>query len=262
MLELIVNSYNLIIYQPLFNALVLFYEVIPGRDFGVAVIMLTLLVRVIFYPLSAKGMLAQKKLSVLQPKIKELQEKFKKDRERQAKETMALYKKEGVNPFAGFLPLLVQLPILFALYRLFLVGLESDQLSFLYSFIPNPGSIDPSFFGLLDLSETSIILALIAGAAQFWQTRYSFKSSKQTKGTDFASRMQKQMMYFFPIITILIVSRFPAAIGLYWIVTSLFSVFQQYRVNKHDDERNIVKNDDSARNIVKDNDITRDQNNN
>ncbi len=248
MLDLIVNTYNLIIYQPLFNALVLLYEVIPGRDFGVAVIALTVLVRIAFYPLSAKGMLAQKKLSELQPKIKELQEQFKKDRERQAKETMALYKQEGVNPFAGFLPLLVQLPILFALYRLFLGGLNPEQFSFLYSFVANPGTIDPSFLGILDLSQTSLILALVAGAAQFWQTRYSFMSSKRTGGKDFASRMQKQMMYFFPFITILIVSRFPAAIGLYWIATSLFSVFQQYRVNKHDSERNRVKNYDITRN--------------
>ena len=238
MLDLIINSYNIAIYQPLFNALVFLYGIIPGKDFGIAVIALTVLVRIVFYPLSAKGMVAQKKLAELQPKIKELQKKFKEDKERMARETMDMYKRSGVNPFAGFLPLLVQLPILFALYRLFLGGLDPEQFSFLYSFVPNPGVIDPSFLGILDLSETSIILALVAGAAQFWQTRYSFMSAKKTDGKDFSSRMQKQMMYFFPIITILIVSRFPAAIGLYWIATSLFSVFQQYRVNKYDITRN------------------------
>lgn len=249
MIEFIGQAFNVILYQPLFNALVLFYEVIPGHDFGIAVIMLTLLVRVVFYPLSAKGIIAQKKLSELQPRIKEIQAKYKENKEQQAKETMALYKKEGINPFAGFTPLLIQLPILLALYRLFLGGLQPEQLSLLYSFVPNPGIIDPQFLGILDLSQQSIILAVVAGLAQFWQTRYSMASSKKTNGKDLASTMQKQMMYFFPLITVFIVSRFPAAIGIYWIVTSLFSVFQQYRVNKHDSERT-ERSEDSARNRV------------
>ena len=235
-MNILISAYQTILYQPLFNALVLLYEHLPGHDFGIAVIVLTVLIRLIFYPLMVQSIKSQKVLSELQPKIQEIQQKYKGDKEKQARETMGLYQKEKINPFGGCLPLLIQLPILIALYQVFWKGLRPEAMKNLYSFIPNPGTIDPTFFGLINLGEASLVLALLAGITQFFQTKMiTPKTAKVKKGdqmSQFSGMMQKQMLYFFPIFTVFILWRLPAAIGLYWIVTSLFSILQQYFILK------------------------------
>jgi YidC/Oxa1 family membrane protein insertase len=231
------DIYNLILYQPLFNILILFYQYLPGKDFGVAVILLTALIRLITYPLMAKAIKSQKALSELQPKIQEVQQKFKNDKQAQAKEIMALYKKEKINPFGAFLPLLIQLPILFALYGVFWKGLQPEALNNLYSFVSNPGAIDPTFLGILNLAQPSIILAVLAGICQFIQTKTMAPKAQKTKDGDkmgqFSNMMQKQMLYLFPLFTVFILFKLPSAIGLYWVVTSLFSIGQQYIIMKN-----------------------------
>jgi len=222
------SLYHTILFEPLFNALVIFVNFVPGHDFGIAVILVTLLVRFAFAPLSAKAVVAQRKLTALQPQAKEIQEKFKKDRDQQAKELMALYKKEKVNPLAGILPILIQIPFLIALYQVFWKGLGVEQLEFLYSFVQNPGLIDPTFLGLVDLGERSLILAGLAGVFQFIQGKQMMQSRPVGDKKSFAATFQKQALYFFPILTLLIVSQLPSAIGLYWITTSLFSIGQQW----------------------------------
>ncbi len=231
-MDFLIGSFNTILYQPLFNALIFLYESLPGHDFGVAVITLTILIRVILYPLMSQSIKSQKILSELQPKFQEIQRKYKDDKEKQMKETMALYQKEKINPLGSFLPLLVQLPILVALYRVFWQGLQAKELSHLYNFVPNPGVIDPTFFGFLNLSQPSLILAFFAGITQYFQTKMITSISKKNKQQDqmaqFSNMMQKQMLYFFPIFTVFILWKLPAAIGIYWVVTSLFSIIQQH----------------------------------
>ena len=235
-MELLINVFNTILYQPLFNALVFLYQYLPGHDFGVAVIVLTILIRIILYPLMVQSVKSQKVLSELQPKIQEIQSKYKDDKERQAKAMMELYQKEKINPLGGCLPLLLQLPILIALYQVFWKGLRPEAMENLYSFISNPGSIDPTFFGLINLGQASLILALLAGITQFFQTKMiTPKTAKVKKGdqmSQFSGMMQKQMLYFFPIFTVFILWRLPAAIALYWIITALFSIGQQYLIFK------------------------------
>ncbi len=230
------NLFNTVLYQPLFNGLIVLYVFLPGHDFGLSIIILTLLIRLILYPVMASSIRMQKVMAEIQPKIKEIQQKFKDDKERLLKETMALYKENKLNPFGSFLPLLIQLPILFALYRVFGQGLNPDEMSNLYSFIPNPGSIDPTFLGLINLSQPSVILAVLAGVAQFFQTKMTMAKQKHTDKSDraaqFSNVMQKQMLYFFPLFTVLILWKFPAAIGLYWVTTSLFTIVQQYVIFK------------------------------
>ena len=234
-MDFLINIYNLILYRPLFNALVLLYQYLPGHDFGVAIISLTVLIRIIFYPLGIQAIKSQKILQDLQPKLKEIQEKYKGDREKLARATMELYQKEKINPFSGCLPLLIQLPILIALYRVFWKGLQSGQMNNLYSFVPFPGEISPTFLGIINLSLPSLILAILAGAFQFFQTKmvtpqkiYSREEKKKTP--DFSQLMQQQMLYFFPIFTVLILLKLPSAIALYWIITSIFSILQQYLI--------------------------------
>ena len=125
------KAFYAVLYQPLLNALVFLYTYLPGHDFGIAIIILTSLIKLLLYPLGTKAVRAQRALAELQPKIKEIQEKYKKDKATQTKEIMDLYKKEKVNPFAGMLPLIIQLPILIALYRVFWKGLQPEQAGYL-----------------------------------------------------------------------------------------------------------------------------------
>ena len=236
-MDLLINAFNVILYQPLFNALILLYEHLPGHDFGVAVIALTVIIRLLFYPLMVQSIKSQKSLSELQPKIQEIQSKYKNDKEKQARATMELYQKEKINPFGGCLPLLAQLPILIALYRVFWKGFQPEAMDMLYSFVPHPGIIDPTFLGIINLGEASLVLAVLAGITQFFQTRMiTPKTQKSKKGegqmAQFSGMMQKQMLYFFPIFTVFILWKLPAAIGLYWIITALFSILQQYLIFK------------------------------
>ena len=233
MIDFLFSIYHTILFEPLFNALVIFVNFVPGHDFGIAVILVTLLVRFAFAPLSAKAVVAQRKLTVLQPRAKEIQEKFKGDREKQAKELMELYKREKVNPLAGILPILLQIPFLIALYQVFWKGLAPEQLQFLYGFVANPGLIDPTFLGLVDLGERSLILAGLAAVFQFIQGKQMAQSRPPVEDKkSFAATFQKQALYFFPVLTLLIVSQLPSAIGLYWITTSLFSIGQQWYIER------------------------------
>ncbi len=236
-MSFLVNAFHVILYQPFFNLLVLLYEYLPGRDFGVAVIVLTVIMRLLLYPLMVQSIRYQKIMSELQPKMQEIQQKYKDNREAQAKEMMALYQKEKINPFSSLLPLLIQLPILIALYQVFWKGLQPGAMDSLYNFIPNPGAIDPTFLGIMNLGSPSLILAVLAGIAQFFQTkmmtsRSPSKEQKQKDASQFSTMMQKQMLYFFPIFTVFILWRLPSAIGLYWVATSLFSILQQWLVFK------------------------------
>ncbi len=231
-MEVFINIFKTILYQPLFNVLILFYKYLPGHDFGIAVIVLTILIKFLFYPLGIKAIKSQKALSELQPKIKEIQEKYKKDKETQAKETMKLYQKEKINPFSGCLPLLIQFPVLIALFWVFKTfqgGLTSTELEVLYPFISCP-EINTKFLGLIDLVKPSIFLAVFAGIGQFFQTKMTIPKIEpgKNKTSNFSSIMQKQMKYFFPIFTVFILFKLPSAIGLYWLATTLFTIIQQY----------------------------------
>lgn len=230
------EAFKVILYQPLFNALILLYEYLPGHDFGLAVIALTVLIKIILYPLGIQAIRSQKNLSDLQPKIEEIQRKHKDDKEKQARATMELYKKEKINPFSGCLPLLIQLPILLALFQVFWKGFGAERMIHLYSFVPDPGQIDLTFLGILDLAAPSIVLAFLAGITQFIQTKMMTPTASKKKlkeGTaKFSDMLQKQMLYFFPIFTVFILWKLPAAIGLYWIATSLFTIIQQRLILK------------------------------
>jgi len=176
-MELIITIFNETLARPLFNLLVWVYNVVPGQDFGIAIIIVTIFLRVLLYPLSDKALKSQKILQELQPKIKELQKKYK-NKEEQAKKMMEFYKEHKINPLSGCLPILVQLPLLIALYRVFLTGLDPESLNNLYSFVGNPGELNPIFIGMLNLSEPSHLLAIMAGAAQYFQAKSAFKQRK------------------------------------------------------------------------------------
>ncbi|MBI4120068.1 MAG: membrane protein insertase YidC [Parcubacteria group bacterium] len=239
--------FNQLIFYPIFNLLVFIYNTLPRSDFGVAIIALTILTRLLFVPLSIKTLRSQKELTMLQPKLKEIQEKYKNDRQALGRATMELYREHKVNPFSGCLPLLIQLPVLIALYQAFRTGLDPKSLDGLYSFVKNPGSINQTSLGFINLTLKNPPLAILAGALQFFQSRLSLvgKSDSGTSQRQGAQRegnigtgtlgtgaINRQMLYFFPIMVILISWNLPTGLVIYWVVTTIFSILEQWYINR------------------------------
>src|SRR3989344_2850496 len=230
MFGFLVNIFDIFLYRPLFNFLVLIYNYLPTHDFGLTIILVTIIIRFILYPISVKALNSQKVLQLLQPKIEEIQRKFKDDKEKQAKETLELYRKEKINPFSGLFLIIIQLPILIALYRVFWEGLKPEALNSLYNFVVNPIHINAMFFNVVNLSKPNFTFAVLAGIIQFFQTKMLAPklNKKQAKEANMASIMQKQMLYIFIIEAIFASLKLPSALGLYWIVSGIFSIIQQY----------------------------------
>ena len=228
----LIDFFNTVLYQPLFNILILLYIYLPGHDFGIAIIVLTLIIKLVLFPTSLKAIRSQRVMADIQPKIKEIQDKYKDSKEKQSRAVFDFYKKEKVNPFSGCFPLLLQLPILIALYQVFLKGFKPEILkSTLYNFVSYPESISLMFLGIIDLSQANFFLALLAGILQFFQSKISMP--KKTSGRKDTSQMiQSQMIYFFPFLTVFIVWKFGSLIGLYWITSTLFSIGEQFLVIK------------------------------
>lgn len=233
--------FNLIFYKPLFNALIFLYNIIPHHDLGFSIVILTVLIRLMLWPLTGKSIKSQKVLEKLKPKIDEINKKFQNNKEAKAKALMALYSENKINPLSGFLPLLIQIPIIIALYRVFLSGTNINQ-NLLYSFISPPSSIHPVFLGIFDLTKRNVLLAIVAGALQYFQTKMIMPSKTNEKASDFNRIMSQQMLYFGPALSVIIFWNLPSALPLYWIVVTLMTLLQQYFSQKHDYNGEIGRN--------------------
>lgn len=241
--------FHAFVYQPIYNLLIFIYNIIP--DFGVAIIISTVLIKFLLVPLSKKQIESQKKMQELQPKIKEIQAKHKQDKEKQSRAMMELYKESKTNPLSGCLPMIVQLVFLIAIYRVLFnistAGLVVNDAD-LYSFIANPGQINKMFVGLVDLAAAinfsvitlqslpHIILVVLAAGAQFVQTKMlmnkkTFKKEK-TEESDISEIMTKQMLFLGPLLTLFIGIKFPAGLALYWLVSTGFMIAQQLYMEK------------------------------
>lgn len=252
------NIFHTLVFQPVYNLIIFFVDLFPGADFGLAIIAATIVIKLLFLPLSRKQIESQKQMQEIQPKIKEIQEKYKDDKERQSKEIMAFYKENKVNPLMGCLPMIVQIVFLIAIYRVILTISETGftvNTSELYTpFVANPGPLSQIFYGT-DLALPSVIFAVFAAAGQFYQTKMLMSSRERetekkgvpekkvkkngdtnAKDPDFASVMNKQMLYIGPAMTLFIGIRFPAALSLYWLVSTGFSIIQQYFVLKRKED--------------------------
>ncbi len=230
------SVFYFLIYQPLFNLLIFFYNIIPLFDLGVAVILMTIFIKLILWPLGIKAARSQKEMEEIQPEVKKAQEKYKEDKEKQAKVIMELYKERKVNPFSGILTLFIQLPILISLFQIFRRGLENEEMKHLYSFVANPEITKETytFLGTIDLSSPHVGLAVLAALGQYIQMKMTVKKKEGEEKKDTAKAIQSQMIYFLPGFTFIILLNIPSVIGLYWIITVLFSVFQQYIIKKED----------------------------
>ena len=227
-----IQLFNIFLYQPILNVLVFIYNFVPGHDLGVAIIIITILIKLIFYPFSLKAIKSQKALQDIQPKIEALKNQYKNQKEKLGQEMMKLYKEEKVSPFSSCLPLLIQLPFLIAVYEVFRTGLTNGALNKLYPFIANPGQLNPIAFGFLDLAKPQIVLAVLAGLAQFWQVKMLSTKKPEVKSTGSKDEsmmviMNKQMMFVMPIMTVVIGASLPGGLVLYWFMTTLLTALMQ-----------------------------------
>lgn len=227
-----IELYNTLLYQPLLNATIFLYNVLPGNDFGLAIIALTLIIRLIFFPLTVRATLSQRALGRINPQMKEIKEKFKNDTQAQSAAIMKLYKDNNVNPLSGCLPLLIQLPILIALYQAFGAGFKSENLALIYNFIKSPEHINAISLGFLDITSRSIFLALVTGFCQYVQLNRNQALMKDSSSGSAGLQkeiqaLNSQMLYFFPVMIIIIGWNLPAGLLLYWLTTTLFSIGEQ-----------------------------------
>ncbi|KKR91915.1 MAG: Membrane protein insertase, YidC/Oxa1 family [Parcubacteria group bacterium GW2011_GWC2_42_12] len=224
--------FHVIFYEPILNLLVFLYNVIPGHDIGLAIIAMTVIIKLILLPLSKQSIKSQKSLQTLQPKIDEFKKKYANNKEEQGRAMMQLYKQEKVNPFSSCLPLLIQLPFLWAVFIVFRDGLSNQALNDIYSFIYNPGTINAISLGFINLAKPNLVLAVLAGAAQFWQAKMMVTKRPEVKtpgakDEDMMTIMNKQMLYMMPILTVVIGMTFPGGLALYWLVTTVLTALQQ-----------------------------------
>ena len=250
MFEFISDIFYLLVFEPLFNFLILTLNIIPYSNLGVGIIIVTLLIRFVLYPSSKKSLEVQKKIAEIKPKLKEIEEKYKDDRQKRAEAQMALYKEHKINPLGSILfPLFVQLPILFGLYKIFTVDfLSSGASDHLYANITYPDFIGTYFVGI-SLTEASIYIALIAAIIQHLQAKSMIKlqKSKQdssaSKEQDFQASMNFAMLYVLPFVILIFgaglpqigFDGLPAGVSLYWAITTAFSWWQQTILYKEEE---------------------------
>lgn len=229
--------FNTFFYNPLYNGLVFLIDIIPGGDAGIAVILLTLVVSFLLFSISKNAIRSQMKLKEIEPELNLI--KQNPDKQEQARQMIALYQKHHINPFSMILLLILQIPILFALYYVFYKGgLPVIHTEILYSFVKVPTEVNMHFLGILDISQKSWAVALVAGVTQFIQAKLVAppppvsKGDKPTLSQDFARSMHMQMKYTFPAIIFLIGLGFPSALPLYWSTRNVFTIGQELVLRK------------------------------
>lgn len=264
------NIWNLLLYQPLLNILILFY-IILGHNLGLAIIAMTVVIRALLIPLTKPSLEAAQKMKELAPDLEELKKKYKKDKQGLAQAQLNLYKQKGVNPGAGCLPQIIQIIILIALFQAFqqtLAGggdiidklneflygplkLSANQtinIDFLYLNLTKPDLISLPFslniFGQV-LNKVPGIFLIGAAVTQFLSSKMMMplvkqeeKQVKKTEGEedDMAVMMQKQMLYIMPLMTLFIGFRFASGLVLYWLTFSLFMLIQQLMMKKNNEK--------------------------
>ncbi len=231
-------------FDPVYNGLIFFIDVIPGGDVGLAIIATVIVVKTILLPLSIKAAKTQRVMREIEPKLKEIKETLKDKREEQAQAMMKIYREAGINPFASIFLIFLQIPIIIALYFSVYTGggiaLPAINVDLLYSFIPVPDFANMNFIGLIDITGKSVILAFLAGITQYYQVKLAMPAlPPKVEGEapnfkdDFMRNMQLQMRYVMPVIIFFVAYAVSAAIALYFFVSNLVAILQEVYVRKH-----------------------------
>ncbi|MEK7585665.1 MAG: YidC/Oxa1 family membrane protein insertase [Patescibacteria group bacterium] len=235
--------WNTVFYQPIYNGLVFIINNITFGDVGFAIILLTILVKLVLFPLTKKSIKSQILMKRIEPDLKRIKKEFP-NKEEQAKQTFQLYKKYGVNPFSGCLVVLLQLPFIFALYYVFYKGLDIST-GPLYSFMQIPVAPHTNFLGLIDVHSKSIALAILAGVSQFIQgylasplkpkteiVKEVDKNEPKTFQEQMSESMQMNIKYILPIFIAFIAYTISAGVALYWITSNIFTIVQEWYIRR------------------------------
>ncbi len=229
-----ITLWNIIIYQPIYNALIFIAQHVTGKDVGLAVIVLTIVIRLILFPLSKKSIVGQYKMKALEPKLQALKNKGL-SKEEEAQATFALYKEYKINPFSGCLYIIIQLPILLALSLCFTHGVS--QPTHLYHFLSTDG-LKSTFLGVVNITKPFFWFALLAGITQAIQAFLAPQpipagSSNDTNmQTQLAKSLSVQTKYILPVIIVIIASRLASAVSIYWAMANIFSILQELYLRK------------------------------
>lgn len=282
--------FTTLIVQPIFNLLVLIYAILPGHNFGVVIIIFTVLVRLAMWPLVKKQLHHAKAMRDLQPELKRIKKEAKGDRAKESTMVMALYKEKEINPFASIGLLLVQLPIFLSLYSVLhrIINDPKSLVDFTYPVIHNLGAIkdlavdisrfDASFVGLIDLTRPAVgpqgfyfpAFLLVAGSAitQYYQSKQLMPTDKnarklrdilkdagtgqQADQSEVNSAVGRSTKFLIPGMIFIFTIGLPAALSLYWFTSGLVAVFQQGRVlNKDEEELEEIADKPSAKQRAK-----------
>lgn len=242
------RAWEFTFHKPIYNALIFLTDINPYKSFGLGIILLTLVIRLILLVPSQKALRSQKRMQEIQPKIQEIQKKYKGNQERISMETMALWKSAKVNPLGSCLPILLQFPVLIGLYYSVREVAMGGSVHSLYAFQSSFdfASIDTMFLGILDLANKNlIVLPIIIGLLQFAQMRLTFSMKKtpastkpKKEGMPDMQSMNKTMSYTMPLMIAFFTASLPAGVGLYWGTSTLFAIGQTLVVNKEKPEGN------------------------
>jgi len=238
--------FNTLIVQPLLNLVLFFYAILPYHDLGVAIIIVTILVRLLVWPLASKQLHSQRAMQKLAPEIAKLRKKAGGDKQKESQMLMELYKEKGISPFASLTPILIQMPLLIAFYYALRHAVQAgDIANMVYQSVANmpaikeitanPAAFKPMLFGIVDLAKPNLVIAVAAAVAQYVQTKQIMPKKSGEKG-DTAAQVAQMSVLLFPFMTFLFAMSLPSALGLYWLVASLVSIFQQWLILRKDVE--------------------------
>lgn len=267
------SIFEQLIVQPIFNLLALIYGLLPGSDFGVAIIIFTVIIRLAMWPLIKKQLHQTKIQRAIQPELKKIKAKAKGNKQLEGQLMLELYREKGIKPMASFGIILLQLPIFIALYQVIqIITSHSDKIAqYTYGFVAQLGPIqeiianpthtfNESLLGIVNLSKTAIsdgqiywplmILALLAAALQYYQSKQitpqptehkrlrdvmaASAQGKEVDQSEVSAIMSQRMLIIFPLITFMVMIYLPGAISLYYFVSSVVAVIQQHIILNQD----------------------------
>ena len=238
---MITSFWHTFFFDPIYNSLIFFIDTVPKGDVGIAIILTVVLVKLVLLPLSLKAARTQLLMNEITPKMEEIKKSYKDNKEEQARKTLELFQTYKVNPFSSILLLFIQIPIVIALYLAVSRGggipLPDINVELLYTFIPVPTGVSMHFMGFLDIAGKSLVLAFLAALTQYLHTRISMPklaprdpNAEPSFKDDFNRSLQLQMRYVMPIIIFIAAYTISAAIALYFTVSNLMSILQEYVV--------------------------------
>lgn len=225
--------FHTLFYEPVYNLLVIVLNVVPMHDIGAAIIIVTLLVKLLLLPFNMSALRSQYIMKRAEGELSKIKEQYKSSPQEASKKMMELYRREKINPFASLFAIIIQIPIFFALYFAFSKGFKADPDS-LYSFVSFPDTLHTMAFGLFDVTERNIFIAVIAGITSYFLARRQTasmgtakkESHEETFQDHFMKSMKVQMLYILPLIVGFSSAVLPAALGLYWSVSNIISYLQ------------------------------------